>query len=361
LVNWPSDPSGRPEAGKLLVWDDPGTAGTKSEWLPEGVYNGALAVRVKDGAVVELISGGYHPGRGGELTVRSAAREGSRAVRLAAPEGKRQLLPVALAALDVKGVGDSTAVLARIEIRGEDYYRHELRLVTPAGEGKPVHLLDTTKSVPAVLAASPDGRFVAVTGFHDRRIEVYDAARLTTGRLVVQALRCDTNGHRKVAFLRGEKLWLGGAEAVGKDGLVLDLDPNVRAAVPSDAKVSLQIDAPVGGAEPKFLAPSAGSMFWRVVVTTNGAERTIQLTDRDRPTAAAVLPGKPAWAPRSARSSRWHATTAVRFESPSSTRRPAGRSPISSGRRARCGRSRSPQPARWSPRSEMRVPSPSGR
>src|SRR5262249_12199762 len=81
VVNWTT---GKPEAGKLLVWDDPGAPGSKSEWLPEGAFNASLAVRVKAGAVAEVITGGFNPKRGGELTVRGAA--------LDEPTGK--LLPV---------------------------------------------------------------------------------------------------------------------------------------------------------------------------------------------------------------------------------------------------------------------------
>ena len=232
--------------------------------------------------------------------MRPAALDGSKTIPVAVPDGQ-SLLPLAVAVLDVRGTGASTAVLARVRVPAGSgvEWRHELHLVDSRGGalGKPVPLADVTGAPPPVLAAAPDGRYVAVAGFTDNRVEVYDAANVAAGKRDAQRLDGGARGFGNVAFLTGEKLWVGtAADTAGKGGVVLDLDRAVRAAAPPAAKDALKIDAPVGAAEPKLLKPDAAKMLpWRVVVAVAGVEQTIALPDGERATAAALLPGKPGW------------------------------------------------------------------
>ena len=294
VVNWDA---GDRKAGKLLVWDAPGAPGAKSEWLPDAAYNSPLAVRVGKGGAAEVITGGFQLDKGsGGIAVRPADANTKTVVALDGKNGEL-LLPVAVAALDVKGTGAATAVLSRVRANNVAAWQHELRLLTGGGGAPTVALAGLSDNRLPVLAASPDGRFVAVAGFTDNRVEVYDAASLAAGKPVVEKLAGDVRGFSKVAFLVGEKLWLGGAAgAPGKGGVVLDLDRAVRAAAAPAAKDAIEVDAPAAGAAPKLLeADAAKKLPWRVVVAVGGAEKTIALPDGERATAAALLPGKPVW------------------------------------------------------------------
>ena len=286
--------SGSSKTGQLLLWDDPGTAREKSERVTVAPYNSPLAVRRdKDRAVTELLLGGYHVDaevskHAGLLTVRAPTGEEKSATKLPA-DANHLALPVGVAA-----AGDATAVLARVGKIAPpriEWQRYELRLLG-APDAKPVPLDGLTNPEP-VLTASPDGKFVAVAGFADNRVEVYDTTALAAGKPAVQKLTGDAGGFAQVAFLPGEKLWLGkSADEVAKGGVVLDLDRAVRAAGPGP-KDAAKPDTPEGAEVLRLNAAQPA----RVTFGPAGAEKAIALSAGERITAAVFLPGKPAWDP----------------------------------------------------------------
>ncbi len=287
-VNWPT---GTEEVGQLLVWHDPGKAGEKVTAPLAAALTAPLAVR----AGAEVITGGYRPDqRRGELTVRGPDGTALRTTPLTGKAGQI-VLPVAVAPLGAKGA--ATAVLSRV-ISGAGAPQHELRLIAP-GAVPPIELagIDASRRPVLSLAASPDGKFVAVAGFADNRVEVYDVAAIPAGNPAPQKLAGSAPGFSKVAFLAGEKLWVGGpTDTLAKGGVVLDLDNKVRVAAPPGAKDAPKLDAPDAGPAPTLVEPDAiKKLPARVVVTVGGAEKVVPLPAGARATAAALLPAKPAW------------------------------------------------------------------
>ncbi len=293
-VAWEKAEANKPE--ELLVWDAP--AG-KPQRLAEAAYNGPLGVRVgKDGAS-EIITAGFSTaGKTGQLAVRAADPVGKeRIVRLAGSPGQF-LLPLAIAPLPVKGVGDATAVLVRISPKpaGATTRPTELRVLGPDGGTLPVvGLPRITDEMSPVLATSPDGRFLAVGGFLDHHVEVYETTSLATAKPVVDTLPGEAGGFSQVRFLAGNKLWLGTPiDATNRGGIVLDFA--TRTATPNDGKTAT--DSPPAGIAPTLENPDpAKKQPGKVTVFTGGVGRIITLPDGERPTAAAVHPGKPAWEP----------------------------------------------------------------
>src|SRR5579883_802839 len=290
VVAW--DP-GQNQAGRLLVWDNPGTKDVKTESFADGLFNYTLAVRNGAEGVGELITGGFHlKTNSGGLTLRQATGTEKEFVKIEGEPGER-VLPMAIAALDVKGVGASTALIARV-LPKQGEFRHELRLLT-AGKQQTVVLTGIYTTRIPVLAASPDGRFIAVAGFTDNRVEVHNSAALADGK--PEKLAGDSDGFGKVAFLAGEKLWLGSPNDTLKDGgVILDLNGKARVAAPRGAKEELKLDAPAGAPKPEILeADPAQKLPWRVTITVGGDKQTVSLPAGEKATAAAFLPGKPAW------------------------------------------------------------------
>ncbi len=285
-VAWDADDN---QAGKLLVWDNVLVAGSKPKPHDDGKFNSTLAVRRgKNRAVTELVTGAYHSTRRtGGLTVRSPDGSERDFVEI---KGKadRAYLPMGVAVLATGG----TAVVSRAV--GGGTVEHDLRLLAP-GAAAPVALDGLDPGIKPVLAASPDGRFLAIGGFTDNHVEVHDATALAAGRPgAPQKLAGEAGGFAKVAFLAGTKLWLGKpADTLEKGGVVLDLDPKARTAVPRGANEKLAIDSPTAPA-PRIIvdAKKKGSS---VVVPVGGVEKIIGLPEGEIATAAALLPAKPAW------------------------------------------------------------------
>ena len=284
-VAWDGFADGKLLPSKLLTWDNPRTNGGTDRWEAEALFISPLAVRVgKDGGATELLTGGYDRARNsGGLNARPAVG-GEVTTTALAGDGGRLLLPTAIAALTIEDTGDATALLLPT---GSDANgpRYDLRLLLPKAE-RNVALTGFNAQRP-VLAASPDGRYVAVAGFKDNRVEVYDAAQLAAGKPAAEKLTGDARGFRTVAFFAGEKLWLGSeADTPNAGGVVLDLARAARTAGPRGANDKL--DAPAGGDAAEVLN---GEAF----VTIGGKKKPIPLPAGHRATAAAFLPGKPAW------------------------------------------------------------------
>ncbi len=281
---------------ELLVWDAPGG---ELQRLQDAAYNGPLAVRVGKAGATEVVTAGFQTtGNFGQLAVRAADPMGKeKVVRLVGQPGQF-LLPLAIAPLTVKDVGDAAAVLVRVTPKpvGATSRPTELRLLGPAGDARIIVSLTgiSDESAP-VLAASPDGRYVAVGGYSDNRVEVFATADLAAGKPVVERLPGDTDGFSRTRFLVGNKLWLGRAtDAPTRGGVVLDLVP--RTATPNDGKAL--VDAPPAGVDPILENPDATKKLpGRVAVTVGGVGRVISLADGERPTVAAFHPGKPTWEP----------------------------------------------------------------
>ena len=292
------DQTGKPLPGKLLTWDNPKTNGGTDNWEPKALLISPLAVRIgKDGTATELLNGGYDETRNtGGLNVRPASGGEPKTVPLKGENG-RLLLPTALAAFPLEG-GDGTAMLLPVGADA-DGQRYELRLLTPTAE-RSVTLGGFHPRRP-VLSASPDGRFVAVAGFKDHRVEVYPTAAFAAGKPVRDQLKGDTHGFGKVAFLVGEnlvgdKLWLGAAtDTPDTGGVVLDLDRAARVAIPRAAKDALKVDAPTSGTATILKVEPPERFARRVSVTVAGQTKIVTLPAGHYATAAAVLPGKPAW------------------------------------------------------------------
>ncbi|MFM8274427.1 MAG: WD40 repeat domain-containing protein, partial [Gemmata sp.] len=283
-VNWEN---GNHENGQLLVWDNPGPAGagTTTREL-DAAYNSVLLARAEKDGIEGIVTGGYDVKRkSGGLTVR-APNGATKSFEPISGKPGEATLPVAVAGLLVGAKGqEKSAVATVVQLRTTAERRHELRLM-PAGKAEPIALVGA--GLAPMLSASLDGRFVAVAGFSDNRVEVYDAAAIVAGK-PTDTLVGGTRGFSKVSFLEGEKFWLGGpTDTPERGGVVLDLDRNVRVAAPSK---DFKFDNADANPAPKW----DDKLPARVVVTIDGAEKTVALPEGDRVTAAALLPGKPVW------------------------------------------------------------------
>ncbi|HYH69164.1 MAG TPA: hypothetical protein VD866_31005, partial [Urbifossiella sp.] len=279
-VAWP--PADNTKPGGLLVWDVTAKA---DQPFPDGLRTVALALRTgPDGAARELVSGAVVGAYWG-LAARPAAPPVAGRLLPLSEKNNEFFLPLALAP-----VGETTAaVLQRFpQPPGTTGRVSELRLVAADGTAKGrVTLKGVAASGLPSVAASPDGKWVAVAGFDDDRIEVYDAAALAAGRPVVQVLAGEPGGFARVAFVAGNKLWLGGAtDEAPRGGTVLDLA--ARTAAPGGAGLALDV-TPGGGPLP--YDPKAQS----VTVTVGGKEQKLELRENEVPTAVVLLPAGPAW------------------------------------------------------------------
>ncbi|MCI0704811.1 MAG: hypothetical protein L0241_27450, partial [Planctomycetia bacterium] len=288
-------------AGNLLVWDNPGTKPAKIDPFPAGAFNSTLAVRIDNTkAVTEVITGGVQlEKRIGALTFRTPAGKEKLVKTFPAPAPGEVIYPVALAAVNVKDIGEVTAFVGREKAPpGAGNWQHKLHFLSPRGAVEPVPLPGMRESTSPVLTASADGQFIAVGGFTDNRVEVYNTADLAANRGKPQLLAGNTSGFQKVAFLTGGKVWLGGStDTIAKGGVMLDPAMNARTATPNDGKGTP--DAPPKTPEPKLFDPDPiKKLPGRVTYTLDGKEHTISLGEGERPTSAALLPAKPAWNPK---------------------------------------------------------------
>lgn len=286
-VAW--EPAEEGKRGNLVLWN---VSGGKPDTAPEAAYNSTLAVR-RAGDAAAVITGGFHykaaqpnsPAENyGLLTVRPAGGGKDQVIKL-----QPNVLPRAVVALPP----DSGLAAAFVEVSppaGAAELPARLGLIGGGAVADLVPLSGVAlpPSLP-VLAASPDGRFVAVAGFADHRVEVYEVTQ--PGRKLARApvqLPGEPAGFARVRFLAGDKLWLGGAkDAPGGGGIVFDFPG--RAAAPNDGKG--QVDAPKAAPVPTLTNPDpAKNVPGRVSVLVGNAQRTISLPEGERPTAAAVHP-----------------------------------------------------------------------
>ncbi len=284
-VAWPPADKGRP--GDLLVWDVTANADRR---FPDGLRNTALALRTgPDGAARELVSGAL-VGKSWGLVVRPADPPAAgKTIPLPGNNKDEFFLPLALAP-----VGDATAALLQILPQPARTVGRvaELRLVGADGATKGRMSLKgmagDNGALPSV-AASPDAKWVAVAGFADNRIEVYDAAALARNERADQVLAGAPGGYARVAFLAGNRLWLGAAgEEAPRGGVVFD--PAARKAGPADPGTALDAPAAAPPLDPIYHEPSA-----TVTVRVGGRAVKLALRPDEVPTALALLPAAPAW------------------------------------------------------------------
>lgn len=270
------------DQGVLRVWD---TAANELRTYPDGERNHSLAVRRdRDGAVTAIVSGGFWntPATGayGRLVVRPTDGTAERVIPFPRTAGVHYL-PLAVAA-----VGDSLVTLlettAAPERAGEK--SAELRLLSPDSTTVyrvPINGLSASK-VP-ILTPSRDGRFVALAGFVDHRVEMFEVAALAAGRETRRVIGGETNGFTGVTFLDGGKLWLGEAgQTPTNDGLVFDFA--ARRVTTNDGKGKLDTAA---NAEIAFDTTRTPAV---VAVTVAGQRAVYPLRPNERPTAAVYVP-----------------------------------------------------------------------
>jgi WD40 repeat protein len=275
--------------GRLIVFDAPGG---NLQTYGEGAGNFPLAVRVqKGGGASEILSTSFDMQKGiGRVTARDADPVGKdRVTELPGAPGRAGPLPMALATLTVEGFGEATALVVRDVNRrpAGAPAPHELLLLGPAGRNlPPVPLTDLPANSRPVLAASPNGKFLAIAGFFDNRIEVYDTARLVAKQGAAARLKPlpgAAGGFAEVKFLVGNKLWVGREKATpAVGGLVLDLA--TRKATANDGKAAT--DSPPHPAWKQEAQRITGAGF-----------KEITLKDDFQATVVALLPAKPAWNP----------------------------------------------------------------
>jgi WD40 repeat protein len=281
-VAWPEpDPKA---AGELRVWD---VAGNGTRKYPDGAFNLPLTVRHGRQGTIDIVSGGFwNAPASGRLVVRPTGEAAERTIAFP-KKGEVHFLPLAIAS-----VGRSLAVLlestAKQSKPGER--SAEFRLLGPDDSTRrQIELSGISAAAHPVLAASRDDRFVAIGGFIDHRVEVYNVAALAAGKDGKQLLPGATGEFVAVSFLDGNRLWLGQpGELPTRGGLVFDFaarratandGQQKLASVPTDATITL--DANRKPAE---------------VTVRDGGRRTIcTLRASEQPTAAAYLPAGPPW------------------------------------------------------------------
>ena len=286
-ASWPEvDPK---DDGALFMWD---VGQKKAESFAVGGWNLGLAVRQGKAGPADLISTGFVnlgvAGRPqyGQLVVRPANGGEERTIKFPFADGKH-FLPLA-----VLPVGDGYAVLFETAPPEAGNPRPAvLRLLSADGSvrGEAVIAKLSPAFLPS-LAASADGKTLAVAGFDDHRVEVLDTAALAVGKEASQRLPGAVGGFRRVHFVAGNRLWLQARGDELDGGTVFDLTNRTVAEKAAGDK----LDAP---AVPANLALSPADKDANEWTLTGGDTTlaTVKLRPRERPTAYGYLPAGPAW------------------------------------------------------------------
>ncbi len=295
-ISWQEVKEGEP--GQFRLWDvAQGQQGLRS--FSEGAHNSTLAM-LQAGQDVQLITGSFdmRPPYGGQLMSwqmkANAAAEPKSLLRVRFdPVEKVHFLPRALAAFRSQPNGplDHAAVVLRSSARQTQL---ELALVHLAGQQpepplRQFAVAEADVVHPPALAATPDGRYLAVAAFRDRSIALYPIADLMAGNnQPLQVLRAVGLSLEQVAFIQqGRSLWLGtqaqGAPLTG--GMIFDLEKRSLVRNPGNAG---QIDGP---APAGWEARREGRT---IRVIREGKEvATIQMEETDEVTDVALLPPRP--------------------------------------------------------------------
>ena len=258
-------------------------------------------------AAGRLLTGGYVRGQGyiqaWDDTSDGAPRPASQ-VQLPAPRGVAAILPRAMSLIS-SAVGrglDHVAIVLRSPVRqgaGQEYRLAllDLKNLALVGRIEDASVLGTWTK-PPIMATSPDGRFLAITGDSNREIRVYAAGELFGKLPAIAPLRSDGFGAASVAFaVKGEPAELGlllravpGESLLSAGDLVLDIsrrtltfNPNSqgwKAVSPADASWRVNQDA-----------NSPGVFTW-VGPQGRGTAR-LKLQPSQAVTAFALIPARP--------------------------------------------------------------------
>ena len=295
-VAWPNpNPA---TAGELRVWNVPSGELRTS---PDGWFNRPLILRQtaeKRGAstVSAIISGGFRPPEPGKsagygrLQIRPLDRlDAGTEVAFPFAEGKH-FLPLAIAE-------SAEHLLVLLETAPKPAERTdrpaELQRLNRAGERRQrVPLTGLDPGILPNLVLSGDGATVAITGFRDHRVELYDLADLTAGRVQPMTIPGLSPGWDAIEFLAEDRLWLGRAgESRQQGGWQFDFPRRTlrrndgqseSASIIDSATVSWILDQKPAG----------------VLVQFPNRVLRLSLRGNEQPTAALVIPEKPRWNPR---------------------------------------------------------------
>jgi WD40 repeat protein len=289
-VAWPE-----PEAktGYLRLWDPSAGGDEVYQGWEEGTLL-SVAALLGNGRV---LTGGFG-GRRGEESGRlrlwkfgtSGAEEATSLVAFPR-EGDVHFLPWALVPISSRANGtlDHAAVVLQPSAKGRPVELALVRLGSRPEEVRRLRLPGFETGPGPVLAASPNGSFLAVAGFPDHRIALYPIADLLEGKQPkVASLRGAGSTMRRVAFVtRGKEngLWLSenaDAEPL-KGGLVFDFD----SPGPTDQTGGWKADAPDPGT---WSLGRDKNQRWVEVRRDGKAFPRIQAKGKQQLTAAAVLP-----------------------------------------------------------------------
>jgi WD40 repeat protein len=280
----------KPGNGELTLWAVPGG---KVQSFEEKEASFPLAVRLgAEGDVQEIVSTSYDlASRAGRVSTRTIDQLAKpRVQELTGAAGRNGPVPLAVATLRLPQFGESTAVICRDtnQPASEESLPCELRLLGERDHTRIVSLGTMPRSSVAVLAASPDGRFLALAGHADNRIEIYSTEKLIANQDArVQIIEGLQAVFTRVEFLQGNRIWVGGpSDSVAKGGVVMDLAS--RKAGPNDGSIASD--------SPKAANARIGS---RIVSGTGFKEITLPKDTSGEfiATAVAVLPAAPKWDP----------------------------------------------------------------
>lgn len=298
--------------GLFRIWDVAGKTVREAKDGEKG-WNRAAAASPEHGWITtgaDRQAGGYLQfwkdvaGRGPQAGARQL---------LLPPEDLRAVLPFGLALFSARPGGkvDHAAVVARGDPREGTERQVVLQLVDLAAQkpGPLIRLWPYRDSAP-VIAASPQGRYLAVAGADDPAIRVFPVADLLAKQKpAVQKLAGVGDPVRSVAFLRsGQKLGLllseqpktgpGAAAQIGERDLVLDFAGRSLSLDPRKQGWTLDGSAEAGWKVTKLADASDGQgLRWRLEWAGVGGDGkpvrgalTIDLAPRQRITDYTLLP-----------------------------------------------------------------------
>ena len=280
-IAWPGvDPKA---GGQIVVWKPQSDTASS---LDDAALNFALTTRTRNGST-DIVGGGFanfgKPGpQYGRLAVRNAADPATQRDIPFPPVAGTYFLPLAITT-----VGADLAVLLETTppAAGRTDRPAELRVLTMDGQLRgQVTISGLSRGMLPTLAAT-DGT-IAVGGFSDNRVELFDPARIAAGAAKPTIIPGASAGFAGIAFLADRKLWLGGPDdSPAQGGMVFDFAG--RKARPNAGKSAVDAVKSVGRVTlVTDQRPAA------VRVRFEQRETIIPLRNAEVPTAAVLIPAE---------------------------------------------------------------------